>query len=198
MRRALVVVVLVALAAPGAAAAHLRSGRSAVDFRGSVLSFHGPLRTRVYRADLALGLTLVGRHRVIVLGYLGEPFIRLDPTGVFVNVASPTAAGMKLASPHPRSSRPVWHQDWDRPIAIWHDARVRAAEKSAPGERRAPRSRGRDRRRSGSHDPRLSRLLRRARKLRGTRAEEGLTKPSLCEVPSSPPTTSAERSSAAS
>jgi hypothetical protein len=130
MRRALVAVAIVALAAPASAGAHLRTGRSAVDFRGTVLPSSAPLRARVYLADLALRLELAGSHRVIVLGYLGEPFIRLDPSGVFVNLASPTAAGTKLASPHPRSSRPLWHQDWNHPIAIWHDARVRAAEKS--------------------------------------------------------------------
>jgi hypothetical protein len=126
----LLVIAVVALAAPGTANAHLRTGRSAVDFRATVLPSSEPLRARVYLADLALNLTLVGSHRVIVLGYLGEPFIRLDPAGVFVNVASPTAAGTKLASPHQRSSRSLWHQDWNRPIAVWHDARVRAGEKT--------------------------------------------------------------------
>jgi len=130
MRRALIAVAIVALAAPASAGAHLRTGRSAVDFRGAVLPSSAPVRARVYLADLALRLELVGSHRVVVLGYLGEPFIRLDPRGVFVNVASPTAAGTKLAAPHPRLHGPRWHQDWDHPIGIWHDARVRAAEKS--------------------------------------------------------------------
>jgi hypothetical protein len=130
MRRALVATALATLVVPGTAAAHLRTSRSAVDFRASVLPSSAPLRTRTYRSDLAVGLTLVGRHRVVVLGYLGEPFIRLDPRGVFVNWASPTAAGTKLAPPHARSNRPIWHQDWNRPIGIWHDARVLAAEQT--------------------------------------------------------------------
>jgi hypothetical protein len=130
MKRAFLTIALVALAVPGTASAHLRTGRAAVDFRGTVLSSSLPVRARIYEADLAVRLTLVGRHRVLVLGYLGEPFIRLNTSGVFVNVASPTAAGTKLASPHPRSSRPLWHQDWNHPIGIWHDARVRAAERT--------------------------------------------------------------------
>jgi hypothetical protein len=130
MRRALLALALVALAVPGTAGAHLRTGRSAVDFRGTVQPSSLPVRARIYESDLAVRLTLAGRHRVLVLGYLGEPFIRLDPSGVYVNVASPTAAGTKLASPHPRSSRPLWHQDWNRPIAVWHDARVRAGEQT--------------------------------------------------------------------
>ena len=130
MRRAVIFAVVVALAAPASASAHLRTGRSAVDYRATVLPSSAPLRSRVYLADLALRLELVGSHRVLVLGYLGEPFIRLDPSGVYVNAASPTAAGTKLAKPHPRSSRPLWHQDWNHPIAVWHDARVRAGEKT--------------------------------------------------------------------
>jgi hypothetical protein len=130
MRRALVVAATIALAVPGTASAHLRTGRSAVDFRATVLPSSAPLRARVYQADLAIGLTLIGSHRVIVLGYLGEPFIRLDPSGGFVNVASPTAAGTKLAPPHSRSSKPLWRPNSTHPIATWHDARVRAGEKT--------------------------------------------------------------------
>jgi hypothetical protein len=130
MRRALVAIAVGALAVPGTASAHLRTSRSAVDYRASALPTTAPVRVRMYQSDLAVGLTLVGRHRVLVLGYLDEPFIRLDPSGVYVNVASPTAAGTKLASPHPRSPTPIWHQDWNHPIGIWHDARVRAGEKT--------------------------------------------------------------------
>ena len=96
-----------------------------MDFQASVLQVRAPLNVRVYRADLALGLTLVGQHRVVVLGYLGEPFLRLTPDGAFVNAASPTAAGTKLTPPHARSSRPLWQLRSHRPAVVWHDARVR-------------------------------------------------------------------------
>jgi hypothetical protein len=131
MRRSLVVAVAalalaaLAFAAPGTAGAHLRASRSAVDFRASVQANQAPVRLRVYRTDLALGLRLEGRHRVVVLGYLGEPFLRLEPGAVFVNAASPTAAGARLARPHPRLTRPLWHLRATRPSVIWHDARVR-------------------------------------------------------------------------
>jgi hypothetical protein len=125
MRRALLAIAVAALAAPAPAGAHLRTSRDAVDYRASVLPLDAPLRVRVYRADLALGLSLVGAHRVVVLGYLGEPFLRLEPEGAFVNAASPTAAGAKLVRPHPPSSRPLWQLHSQRPTVIWHDARVR-------------------------------------------------------------------------
>lgn len=125
MRWALLAIAVAALAAPAPAAAHLRTSRDAVDYRASALPVDAPLRVRIYRADLALGFTLLGAHRVMVLGYLGEPFLRLEPDGVFVNAASPTAAGAKLTRPHASSSRPVWQLRSRRPSVIWHDARVR-------------------------------------------------------------------------
>jgi hypothetical protein len=125
MRRALVVAAVVTLAVPTTASAHLRTSRDAVDYRASVRPLDLPLRVRVYRADLALGLTLLRARRVVVLGYLGEPFLRLTREGFFVNTASPTAAGAKLARPGPPSSRPVWQLRSRRRTAIWHDARVR-------------------------------------------------------------------------
>jgi hypothetical protein len=105
-------VVVLALAAPGTASAHLRTSKSAVDFRAHVT--RGPLEAvevRIYRSDLALGLTVRRGHKVVVLGYLGEPFLRIGPNGVSVVAASPTAAGARVTS-HGRS-------------AVWHDARVR-------------------------------------------------------------------------
>jgi hypothetical protein len=128
MRR-FVVIACIALAAPGTASAHLRTSRSAVDYRASVLPLRPPLagavQARVYPADLALGLRLLGRHRVLVLGYLDEPFLRLEPAGVFVNAASPTAAGAKLTPPRHESRRTLWRLHSREPSVIWHDARTR-------------------------------------------------------------------------
>ena len=128
MRRAVALVAGVALVLPGPAAAHVHSSRSAVDFRASAAPLRAPLAgavgVRIYRSDLALGLTLLGHHRVVVLGYLGEPFLRLGPAGVYVNDASPTAAGTKLAPPAHRRGID-WRLRSRRPQVIWHDARLR-------------------------------------------------------------------------
>jgi hypothetical protein len=125
VRRAVLLALVTALAVPGTAGAHLRTSRAAVDYEASVRPVREPVRVRVYRSDLAFGLSLLGDHRVVVLGYLGEPFLRLGSDGVFVNAASPTAAGAKLAAPHPRSSRALWKLHSRRPSIVWHDARVR-------------------------------------------------------------------------
>jgi hypothetical protein len=54
------------------------------------------VEARIYRADLAIRLTSRGAHRVVVLGYQGEPFLLLDADGAFVNAGSLTAAGAGL------------------------------------------------------------------------------------------------------
>jgi hypothetical protein len=118
------------LAAPGTASAHLRTGRVAVDYRATIAPLHAPLagavEVRVYRTDLALGLTALGEHRIVVLGYFGEPFLRLEPGGIYVNQASTTAAGTGLA-PTVRHGGAHWVLRSPKPTAIWHDARVRGA-----------------------------------------------------------------------
>jgi hypothetical protein len=57
----------------------------------------------------------------VVLGYIGEPFLRIDRSGVAVNASSPTAAATKLAT----RGRGWQLRSRGRTI-VWHDARVRA------------------------------------------------------------------------
>lgn len=126
MRRALVVLAFAALFAPGTAQAHLRTGRVAVDYRAAVNPLHPPLagavNVRIFRSDLAIRLRAIGGHRVIVLGYFGEPFIRLGPDGAWVNGASLTASGTGLA----KAGAPGWRLRSRDPSVTWHDARIRA------------------------------------------------------------------------
>jgi hypothetical protein len=77
---------------------------------------------RVYKADQALGLAVHSGHRVVVLGYSGEPFIRIDAAGVAVNASSVTAAGVGLVRP---TSARNWQLHRGHRTVIWHDARVR-------------------------------------------------------------------------
>jgi hypothetical protein len=117
---------LAALATPATAAAHQHSGRIAVDYRATVAPL-GPALThavavRVYRADLALGLRALGRHRVMVLGFTGEPFLRLGADGTYANRSSLTAAGLGFVRPR---SGTGWQLVSRAPGLIWHDARLR-------------------------------------------------------------------------
>jgi hypothetical protein len=121
----------VGLAAPTNAAAHIRTGVAAVDYRASVFPLRAPLRAaaaaRVYESDQAVGLTVRRGHTVVVLGYTGEPLVRIDDAGVAVNASSPTAAVVGLLQPTPPSAGvgPKWHLKSERRTVVWHDARVR-------------------------------------------------------------------------
>jgi hypothetical protein len=123
-RRVAVLVAAVALAAPAPAAAHLRTSRVAVDYRAAVSPLSpdlaSALSVRLYRADLAVRLTVHRGHRSVVLGYAGEPFLRLEHGEVLVNADSPTAAGAGLTR-----SGAGWHVLARGPSVTWHDARVR-------------------------------------------------------------------------
>ena len=87
---------MVALAAPAGADAHLRSGVVAVDYRASVVSPDPAVKARVYQSDRALSVAAEAGHTVVILGYLGEPFVRIGAGRVAVNAASLTAAGLGL------------------------------------------------------------------------------------------------------
>ena len=125
------IAVLAALIGPAAAGAHVRTGRVAVDYRASVSALRPPLAgaivVRVYESDLAIGLTVERHHQVVVLGYVGEPFLRIGTRGVEVNQSSPTAAGLDLLKGAPKAGAPApdWRLRSSGRSFIWHDARVR-------------------------------------------------------------------------
>jgi len=124
------------LAAPAPAAAHLRSGAIAVDYRAHLETLppalHLALAATIYQSDRAVRLDVRDDHSITVLGYLGEPFLRLDPQGLAVNAASPTAASTKLVSTTERvaGGRVVWRERPGRRSVVWHDARTRSAPHS--------------------------------------------------------------------
>jgi hypothetical protein len=133
--RALLAASLITLVAPAAAAAHLRSGVIAVDYRAH-LAIPTPklgtaLAARIYQSDLAIRLDVRDGHSVVVLGYLDEPFLRLDRRGLAVNASSPTAASAVLLAKAERlgGSRVVWRGRGRRRSVVWHDARTRGASR---------------------------------------------------------------------
>ena len=112
LRKALLVTAFVALVAPEAASAHIRTGSVAVDYRVRVFPTSLPLTAHVYLGDRALRLSVRRGHSVTVLGYGREPFLRIDGGGATV-LRSPTAAALGLEPGHRSGS------------FTWHDARVR-------------------------------------------------------------------------
>lgn len=123
-----------ALALPSAAAAHLRIASVAVDSSATVARLPRDVRSavavRVRTRDRAIELSAKPGHAVVVLGYLGEPFLRLDRRGLSVDASAPTAVATGLAAPEVAGGWRVV-----RPGATsvaWRDARLQGA---VPGGR---------------------------------------------------------------
>jgi hypothetical protein len=133
--------VLAALSGPGDAGAHVRTGRVAVDYRANVSPARPPLAdagvVRVYEGDLAIGLTVKPRHEITVLGYAGEPLLRIGAAGVEVNESSLTAAGMGLLPRTPKVDQPAprWRLGSSARSFLWHDARVRGLPRDVARKR---------------------------------------------------------------
>jgi LysE type translocator len=114
-------IVVAAFVAPGAADAHIRSGVIAVDYRVTVYRLLPPFATaikvQVSESDRALSLTAGRGHLVVVLGYSGEAFLRLDSAGVAVNMASATAVSTGLVERPGRApgGRAAWRTQSDGP-----------------------------------------------------------------------------------
>jgi hypothetical protein len=121
------VVAIAAGAAP--ASAHLRSGTVAVDYKASLSEAQtAAYSAQIFQSDHALSLSLKPGHVVTVLGYLGEPMLRLDAAGLSLNAASLTAASVGLVKKSQRvvASTPRWRLQKGRRSVIWQDARARS------------------------------------------------------------------------
>src|SRR5438105_2804546 len=69
------VALLVALAEPAVAHAHVRSSVIAVDYRVRVLAQPAGVSAGVYLSDHAVRLDVRPGHELVVVGYQGEPFL---------------------------------------------------------------------------------------------------------------------------
>jgi hypothetical protein len=117
---ALSIVVVTCLVAPGRAAAHSRSPTVALDYRLELSRAALPgVHAQVVDGDRSLRVRVDPPHRVLVLGLLGEPFLRFGPQGVWVNRASPSADADRLAR---RGTG--WLQLTREPSLLWHDHRL--------------------------------------------------------------------------
>ncbi|SCL29130.1 hypothetical protein GA0070616_3825 [Micromonospora nigra] len=148
-RAALVVVgMLAALAATAAPAlAHGADAPDGTDYRVSVTSLEpadAGLRVRVVEAGARLELTSTGGRTVEVVGYSGEPYLRVGPDGVYENLRSPatylnrTIAGQtRVPAEANPAAPPDWRRIGDGPTARWHDQRALWLEAAPPAPVRA-------------------------------------------------------------
>jgi hypothetical protein len=100
------------------------------------MSVRAAVAARVLESDQALGLTVAPGHAVVVLGYRGEPFLRIDRAGVAVNARSSTAAAVRFvrAARPADAAAPAWRVRDRGHAVVWHDVRPR--EFAAAGRRR--------------------------------------------------------------
>jgi hypothetical protein len=81
----------------------------------------------VLEGDQQLEVSVQPPSVVIVLGLIGETFLRFSSTGVEVNVASPTASSAKVvpASDVVPPGRVVWRRVSGGHVFAWHENRLR-------------------------------------------------------------------------
>jgi len=105
-----------ALAVPASASAHARTATVALDYRLK-LDRQTPVAVKILDGDRSLRIAPHGR-RVIVLGDLREPMLRIDSSGAWANRASVTAIAERLVT-----SGSGWKHVGGQPFA-WHDHRL--------------------------------------------------------------------------
>lgn len=123
---------LLALINPVPAAAHVvGTGGSPTNYRTTVTAIRPALPA--VAATVGLGgqfvrITNQGAATIVILGYRGEPFLRLSPHLVEVNQLSGTAAqtGLIPVAPGPGSPAPEprWVRSSDADSVAWTDARI--------------------------------------------------------------------------
>jgi len=136
---------LVSLAQP--ASAHTVSGVGATNWKTSIIGLSRPvpgLSVRVIEDGSRLELTNHGPE-VVVLGYDGEPYLRVGPHGVFENTLSPATylncsrKGCPISPVANAEAPPQWKQISSGQTVRWHDHRTHwMGGQPPPDVRRAP------------------------------------------------------------
>jgi hypothetical protein len=130
MRRSAIVAVAFVAAAPGVASAHT-GGPISTNFEARIAGLRPPVdgvQAHVLEGDLKLQLSVSGGHVVVVLGLLGEPFLRFSAAGVQANAATPTAWNsgvVKSSDAVPVSRSPTWRRVAGGRTFAWHENRLR-------------------------------------------------------------------------
>ena len=127
--RLLVATGLVGLAVlvPAAPAAAHEPGAAASDQRVRIVAITPPvpgLTVRYVEAGALLELRNDTGRTIEVLGYLGEPLLRLGPDSVVRNTAAPSWTVNELPPAPVPAPAPQWRPDRDGSTARWHDLRT--------------------------------------------------------------------------
>ncbi|WP_410813268.1 hypothetical protein [Micromonospora sp. 067-2] len=129
------------------AAAHGADAPDGTDYRtrtSGVAPARAGLAVRVVEAGARLELTNRTGRAIEVIGYSGEPYLRIGPDGVFENSRSPatylnrTIAGdTTLPAEADPAAPPSWRRIADGTTVRWHDQRALWRESTPPDAVRA-------------------------------------------------------------
>jgi hypothetical protein len=132
--RALAAALLAAVVVVPAAAAHPRAKGYARGFHSKVLSVRpelAGLAVSVVDGDDRLRIANDSGTDLLVLGYDGEPYLRIGPAGVHRNERSPASylnrdrfARISVPLTADPGAKPVWKRVSARPAWQWHDHRI--------------------------------------------------------------------------
>jgi hypothetical protein len=155
LRRALgaatLVVVVVGLVLMGSAApASAHAGMVVATNYQARINDQAGLEVRVVEAGGRVELTNRSSRELTVLGYEGEPYLRVSRNGVFENRNSPatylnaTRGGGQQPPPSATAdARPLWTRIGDGPTVRWHDHRLHWMNTAPPAVRDDPHQRHR-------------------------------------------------------
>jgi hypothetical protein len=129
-----VIAAIAVVSSPDPAGAHGVGGIRPTNYETVITALRPAVPGLVVRA-VDLGDRLEVRndtdHDAVVLGYDGEPFLRVGPRGAFENARSPATylnrtrrGGTALPDRADPAARPVWRRIGDEPLARWHDHRA--------------------------------------------------------------------------
>jgi hypothetical protein len=136
------------LVSAGPASAHAIGGTQATNYQTRVHAVRPQtdgLTVRAIEAGARLELVNRGRQDVVVLGYSGEPYLRVGPRGVDENRRSPSLwtnrsiDGAPIPQEADAKAEPEWHHVSDEPRVAWHDHRTHwMSQEDPPAVRQAP------------------------------------------------------------
>jgi hypothetical protein len=141
-RLPLVLAVCVALAAsePAVAEAHVSPGLISTSYRARVDGLRprvAGVTVTVLDGDQRLRIEVAPPHVVIVLGRVGEPFLRIAPGGAYVNSQSPTGESIGLT--HSQAGTARWIRLSSGHSYAWHESRLRPVPATSGSSRRVAR-----------------------------------------------------------
>jgi len=114
------------------AQAHIQPQPDSSHYRSTITAIQPPvpgLALAVTGAGGSLTLTNHTGKTVVVIGYAGEAYLRITPTGVDENVASLSSwlnGRLPPSQPQARANQqvPEWRHVSDQPAFTWHDYRT--------------------------------------------------------------------------